>query len=193
MPPAASSPMYEISCTCGQAITVTAGQAGSQISCTCGKLVDVPTIRELRRQAAPEGGAAPHAATKYDPRAAQESYSRAALSVAAIGLILGGLVIAGAFFFYQRQVKDQELDPRYMKLIKDQNEKMDQIPPAPLWDEWKFARDKGLGEHHAWAPVLNKQRAESAWYGVYFGAGATGLGVLLVIFAMMLPKRKLIH
>jgi hypothetical protein len=189
MPTAASPSLYEIQCECGQTMTVTAGQAGSQVLCECGKSVDVPTIRELRRQAVVHGGSAGPATAKFDARTAQESYSRAALSVAAIGLILGGLLIAGSFFFYQRQVKDQVLDPRYMKLIKDQTEKMDEIPPAFLWEEWSFARENGLGEHHAWAPVLNKQRAESARYGLYFGAGASGLGVLLMICALMLPRR----
>jgi hypothetical protein len=102
---------------------------------------------------------------------------------------LGGLAIAASFYLFQASIKNQEVDPRFMAMLNTANEKIDEAPLNNLWEEWQHYRDSGLGEHQVWTPVLNKQRAQSALYGVYFGLGAAGLGLVLFLFAMMLPRR----
>jgi hypothetical protein len=42
-------------CECGKQLSVTMGQAGSKIGCQCGRTVEVPSLRELRRQESPDG------------------------------------------------------------------------------------------------------------------------------------------
>ncbi len=193
MPSVAVGPsVFEIDCACGQKLTVTAGQAGSQIACVCGKSVDVPTIRELRRLAGPESKVVQKSNTKIDPRAAQDENSRLVFSVMAIGLVLGGLAIAASFYFFQSSIENQEVDPRFLAMLNTANEKIDEAPINDLWEEWKHYRDVGLGEHQVWTPVLNKQRAQSALYGIYFGLGTAGLGAILFLFAMILPRRTAI-
>jgi hypothetical protein len=41
---------YQLQCVCGQTIPVNAGAAGSRLTCNCGQTVEVPSLRELRRQ-----------------------------------------------------------------------------------------------------------------------------------------------
>jgi hypothetical protein len=46
---------YRVQCTCGDAISVAECDAGSQVQCWCGRVVEVPSLRELRRQAGEPG------------------------------------------------------------------------------------------------------------------------------------------
>lgn len=41
---------YQISCQCGDAVRVTEAAAGSRTPCRCGRMIEVPSLRELRRQ-----------------------------------------------------------------------------------------------------------------------------------------------
>lgn len=190
MPSAPAMPsVFELTCECGQKLTVSAGQAGSQVVCECGKTVEVPTIRELRKFAAPEAAKAGSVGQKADPRAAQDEKSRVVFSVLAICLVLGGLAIAGTYYMFQASIENQEIDPRFLAMLNTANEKIDETPLDHLWDEWKRYRDEGMGEHQAWIPVLNKERAETALYGVYFGLGTAVIGLVLFLFSMLLPRR----
>jgi hypothetical protein len=40
---------YQISCQCGDAVTVAETLAGTKIPCHCGRMISVPSLRELRR------------------------------------------------------------------------------------------------------------------------------------------------
>ena len=41
---------YRVTCGCGQSIPVSAGAAGTRVECSCGRVVEVPSLREMRRQ-----------------------------------------------------------------------------------------------------------------------------------------------
>jgi hypothetical protein len=41
---------YQLKCVCGQTLPVSAGAAGTRLLCSCGRTVEVPSLRELRRQ-----------------------------------------------------------------------------------------------------------------------------------------------
>lgn len=190
MPSVSSGPVvYEIPCACGKLLTITAGQAGSQISCECGALVDVPTIRELRKQFG-HGDAAPQKkVVRAATGAGGENASGAALAVVGIGLIIIGLLTFGSLYFFQKSIP-QEVNPELIRWVNEQKEHMQKIPPGDLFEEWQFARDKGLGEHKALPEVVNQARAEGAWYGAYFGLGLSGVGVLLLLFAAVIPRKR---
>lgn len=47
--------MFEVTCPCGNAILVSAGQAGGTARCDCGQTVPVPLLSELRREARATG------------------------------------------------------------------------------------------------------------------------------------------
>jgi hypothetical protein len=190
MPSVTSGPVvYEIPCTCGKLLTITAGQAGSQISCECGALVDVPTIRELRRQFDQTGIAPVNKSFTSNTGSGQESFSRPALVIVGIGLIILGLLTFGSLYMFQRSL-EQEVDPKLFAWMEAQKKHMDKVPPSDLLIEWQFARDKGLGEHQALTEVVNKERARGAWYGAYFGIAMSVLGVLMLVFAAIIPKRR---
>lgn len=46
---------YQLTCRCGNHLSVSEGAAGSQLPCSCGRMINVPTLRELR---AATGGSA---------------------------------------------------------------------------------------------------------------------------------------
>lgn len=190
MPSVTSGPVvYEIPCACGKLLTITAGQAGSQITCECGAVVDVPTIRELRRQYDPAGVAPVKKVLTRDGGSGQENFSRSALVIVGIGLIIVGLLTFGSLYMFQRSL-EQEVDPQLFAWMEAQKKHMDKVPPSDLLIEWQFARDKGLGEHQALPEVVNKERAQGAWYGAYFGIAMSVLGVLMFVFAAIIPKKR---
>jgi hypothetical protein len=41
---------YHVTCGCGKSLAVSAGSAGSRLPCPCGRTIEVPSLRELRRQ-----------------------------------------------------------------------------------------------------------------------------------------------
>jgi hypothetical protein len=190
MPPAASSPtLYRVPCQCGKELTVSAGQAGSQIPCECGAIVDIPTIRELRRfaQATGDASAAP-GRKKAELQASQEDYARTALALVGAGLLLLGLVIFGSLFLFQRSLP-QEVNPQFTKWVEMQREQMSKIPEDLLWGEWVTARDRGLGEHHPFDEVVNKERAQGALIGAYVGLAVSTVGVVVLAIAFMKRRR----
>jgi hypothetical protein len=193
MTTAASTPsMYEITCSsCGKLLTISAGQAGSQLDCECGKVVDVPTIRELRRQFGPVAEVASKAAQKYDPRGANDEFNRKILLMSAICLIGIGLTVFGSLYFFQRSIQNKGLTERDLQSLEVQRKNFDSIPAPELWRDWTVARDKGLGTHQPLEEIINLERARGVWIGAYCGLGASGVGLLLLIFAVLLPRRRI--
>jgi hypothetical protein len=49
---------FNVHCSCGEPIEVTAAHAGSEVACRCGRTVPVPSLSELRRSAGQSGYAA---------------------------------------------------------------------------------------------------------------------------------------
>jgi hypothetical protein len=46
---------YRVNCSCGDSVSVSETEAGSQVKWWCGRVVEVPSLRELRRQAGEPG------------------------------------------------------------------------------------------------------------------------------------------
>jgi hypothetical protein len=56
---------YRVPCPCGDTVTVSETDAGSRVQCWCGRVVDVPSLRELRRQSGePEPAVSPEMAVE---------------------------------------------------------------------------------------------------------------------------------
>lgn len=190
MPSVSSGPVvYEIPCACGKLLTITAGQAGSQITCECGALIDVPTIRELRRQMAQSGVAPAKQFVPAKGAVPREDFTRGALAMLGMVLVLIGVLTFGALYSFQKSIP-QEVHPGLFQWVEKSKEQMDKAPPSDLWEDWVICRDKGLGDHSAFPEVVNKARAQGAWSGAYFGLGISGLGLVLLIISAVMPRRS---
>lgn len=126
---------YLLPCECGKGIAIDVKQAGQQIACECGKLLEVPTLRGVR---------------KLQPVQASETSSRKTNEWnASRGMIFAGslilFVIGGtvSFFGYDGLRGTPNITRELERASFDKS--IEEMSLDETYETWKRVREHGLG------------------------------------------------
>jgi hypothetical protein len=167
---------FLLPCVCGQRLTVGANQAGELIHCRCGQTVEVPTLRELNRL----------------ERVADRSAPPAAAWSKRQGLILLGAVVAvlslGALVWLELH-----RPPSQESVLRQIKTPVDRFSIAQSWDYWNVITP-GIGRPvpaRIAAFLDQNQQERTSWLEFVVATLAlAGLGLLLLIIGLLLPRRR---
>ncbi len=77
---------YGLRCACGEAVRVTAGDAGTRVGCVCGGTVEVPSLRALRADASEP--VQPTDSTEHEARRPEREVARHRWMAVAVGFVV---------------------------------------------------------------------------------------------------------
>ncbi len=174
------SPKYSVTCTCGKEIPVQASQAGQNLTCECGQAVSVPKLRELRLLSNPFGSTSVVGAEKVSARGWHVGYgSIAALSLA---VALGTFLTTGYYLVNRLMINDSVT---IEDEIRAGNVMIDQFSNAELIELYYDINQAGLGQRSTppswyldklWAEYFENKAIQ---YGIGFAA-SLGIGLFFL-------------
>ena len=173
---------YLVSCDCGNQVSASVHQAGSQVACSCGKQVDVPPLRKLRQLPPADD----------QPVQAQTNWSaRHSVAVGSMSLATGLLILAG-YLWSTEPPPPTFAEDRYAKSIDNL---LEEGTPLQFWRLWLDNREvlaeRGFEELSTpQSQALEAYIAERQLYrNVALGAAATMLVLSIVGWFVLPPSR----
>ena len=171
---------YLLPCECGKGIAIVVSQAGQQIACECGKLLEVPTLRGVRKlKPVPE-------TTSSSRRVAEWGSSRGAIFAGSLILFVIGAAVS--YFGYEglqatpnitREAERETFDKAIDDMSLDETHAM-----------WVHFREHGLGprghDPYVNTRIFRAGRQRTLWIGI----GLCVVGVLGAIGTTLSQRKK---
>ena len=161
---------FQLSCDCGQSVSVMASQAGQTVRCPCGAQLEVPTLRGL--QALPPADAT--AAAKR--RATWENRQRAIFSLTLISI---SALLLGGYLWMNIPAVRRHATPEQIKEIFAAG------TPVEIYEVFQDLQN-GLDKP---ARAAAESQRDFMAIGIDVALGI-GIGGLIVAIAMALAPRK---
>jgi hypothetical protein len=155
---------YLLSCQCGETISVRNQQAGESVRCSCGRVLDVPTLRNLRKLPVVEQGQDESVAAGWTPL-------RGWLFAIGLPIILIA-VVAICYCAFERRKLDLDKPP--MEVLTRYHRDLTKIGLLDAWNIWTEVQKAPLSRRGTPTYLIHRQRAR---YLRYITMAALGLGL----------------